>query len=106
MGSFMSGTIRIPIQALAVGNLWKYEQLREEEGVNKSAPDLDNWVWLCYWHTFAPEACEKKARLLLLQRKTLRRLIDAIVFPLDEDNPYSDPGSSGWVPFDPGEDEE
>ena len=69
----MSGTIRIPIQALAVGNRWKYEQLREEEGVSKSAPDLDNWVWLCYWHTFAPEACEKKARLLL-QRKTLRRL--------------------------------
>jgi hypothetical protein len=34
-------------------------------------------VWFCYWYTFAPEACEK-ARLLLLQRKTLRRLIEAI----------------------------
>jgi hypothetical protein len=30
----VTGTIRIPSQALAVGNRWNYEQLREEEGVN------------------------------------------------------------------------
>jgi hypothetical protein len=38
------------------------------------------------------------------QAETVRRLIDAIVW--EWDNPYSDPGSSGWVPLDPGEDEE
>jgi hypothetical protein len=66
MGSFVTGTIRIPIQALAVGNRWKYEQFREEEGVKKSAPDLDNWVWFYYWYTFAPEACEKRSGLCII----------------------------------------
>jgi hypothetical protein len=37
------------------------------------------------------------------QAQTLQRLIDAIVW--EWDNPYSDPGSSGWVPLSPGEDE-
>jgi hypothetical protein len=60
--------------------------------IDPAAIDPGLWVWHWIWHLYDPGLFEQRQR----QRRTLRRLLDGIVW--DWDNPYLDPGD--WRPLE------